>query len=80
MSDTFPAKSVSVVKIFRAACHITGCQWTGTDRTTFQGASHDRDAHLTWHRQGKPDLLIAPQVARRDDELAALRQQRRTTT
>jgi len=47
------AKDVSVEKIFRARCHLPGCEaWRGGEYPDFQGANADRQAHLTWHVLG----------------------------
>jgi hypothetical protein len=47
------AKDVSVEKIFRARCHLSGCEaWRGDEYPDFQGANADRQAHLTWHVLG----------------------------
>jgi len=47
------AKDASVEKIFRARCHLPGCEaWRGDEHADFQGANADRQAHLTWHALG----------------------------
>lgn len=53
MTDLFPAKTVTVDKIFRPRC--TFCQWKGEERSTWAAANTEREQHLTWHRLGAPD-------------------------
>lgn len=55
MADLFPAKSVTVEKIFRARCNIPGCPWHPRnpwhpgEHATFADAAAERQQHLDWH-------------------------------
>lgn len=49
MND-IPAKAVCVVKMWRAECLVTGCDWKGELADSYQAANRERLAHLEDHR------------------------------
>lgn len=51
MAEAFPAKSVSVIKLFVALCNVPGCRYVGESRADYQAANADRQLHLASHRR-----------------------------
>ncbi len=48
---SLPARTVRVVKVFRAVCELCP-DWAGPDRATFADAGTDRQQHLDGHAGG----------------------------
>lgn len=54
MFSSLPARTVTVVKTWHAACSLCP-DWRGPDRATFADAGGDRQQHLDQHNAGGGD-------------------------
>jgi hypothetical protein len=54
MNRPLRANDVEVEVIRRARCKLPDCGWKGGEHKLYPEANADRQAHMTWHRNGEP--------------------------